>query len=69
MERQLYCEFVGKGSALDRRNCCGVKLTDHALKVVERVIEKIIGGFIVIDAMQFGFMIGRGTTDAIFIIR
>ena len=46
-----------------------MKLTDHALKVVERVIEKIIGGFIVIDVMQFGFMIGRGTNDAIFIIR
>ena len=48
--------FKGKGSALDRGNYRGLKLTDQALKVVERVIEKIIRECIVIDDMQFGFM-------------
>ena len=36
---------------------------------MERVIEKIIRERIYIDDMQFGFMPGRGTTDAIFILR
>ena len=36
---------------------------------VERIIEKIIRQSINIDNMKFGFMPGRGTTDAIFILR
>ena len=39
------------------------------MKGMERVIEKIIRERISIDDMQFGFMPGRGTTDAIFIRR
>ena len=38
------------------------------LKVVERVIEKTITECVSIN-MQFGFMLGRGTTDAVFIVR
>ena len=34
--------FKGKGDALDRNNYCGLKLTDHVLKVIERVVENII---------------------------
>ena len=61
--------FKGKGSALDRGNYRGVKLTDQVLKVVERVLEKIIREYVVIDDMQFGFIPGHATTDAIFIVR
>ena len=39
------------------------------MKGIERVIEKIIRERISIDDMQFGFMPGHGTTDAIFILR
>ena len=46
----------------------GLKLLDHVMKGMERVIEKIIRERISIDDMQFGFMPGRGTTDAIFIL-
>ena len=63
------CFFKGKVSALDRGNYCGLKLTDQVLKLVERVIEKIIRECRVIDDMQFGFMPGCGTNDAIFIVR
>jgi len=42
---------------------------DHAIKVVERIFEHRIGQQIVIDDMQFGFMKGKGTTDAIFMAR
>ena len=39
------------------------------MKVLERVLEKRIRCHVSIDKMQFGFMPGKGTTDAIFIMR
>ena len=53
--------------------CCGsyrgIKLLEHAMKVVERISKHRIRQQIVIDDMQFGFMKGKGTTDAIFMAR
>ena len=40
-----------------------------SMKVVERIFEHRIRQQIVIDDMQFGFMKGKGTTDAIFLAR
>ena len=39
------------------------------MKLLERVLEKRIRCQVSIDNMQFGFMPGKGTTDAIFIMR
>jgi len=39
------------------------------MKVVERIFKDRIRQQIDIDDMQFGFMKGKGTTDAIFIVR
>ena len=39
------------------------------MKVLERVVEGLIRQRVEIDEMQCGFMSGRGTTDAIFIVR
>ena len=39
---------------------------EHATKVVERIFEHRIRQQIEIDDMQFGFMKGKGTTDAVF---
>jgi len=47
----------------------GIKLLEHAMKVVERIFEQRILHQIHIDDMHFGFMKGTGTTDAIFIVR
>src|ERR671910_1222197 len=47
----------------------GIKLLDHAMKVFEGVIEKRVRRKVNLDEMQFGFRPGRGTTDAIFIVR
>ena len=50
------------------RNCNiyrGIKLLEHTIKVVERVPERRIQELVNIDAMQFGLMPGRGTTDAL----
>ena len=61
--------YKRKGDALERGNYRSLKLLDHVMKGIERVIEKTIRERISIDDMQFGFMPGRGTTDAIFILR
>ena len=61
--------YKGKGEALERGNYRGLKLLDQCLKVVERIVEGFIRERVTIDNMQFGFMPGRGTTDAIFILR
>ena len=39
------------------------------MKIVERVLERRIRESVNIDSMQFGFMPGRGTTDALFVVR
>ena len=39
------------------------------MKILERVLEKRIRSQVQVDDMQFGFTPGRGTTDAIFIVR
>ena len=60
---------IRKGNALDRNSCHGLKLTDHVLKVIERVVENIIRDTVNTDEMQFSFCPGRVTTDGIFILR
>ena len=61
--------YKGKGDALLRGNYRGLKLLDQVMKVMEHILATIIRTQVDIDAMQFGFMAGRGTTDAIFILR
>ena len=47
----------------------GVKLLEHAMKIVERVLEDSVRELITMDDMQFGFMPGKGATHALFILR
>ena len=47
----------------------GVKLLEHGMKVVERLLEKRLRRLVKVDQMQFGFMPSRSTVDAIFILR
>ena len=61
--------YKGKGDALECGSYRGIKLLDQVMKVMERVIEKRIRSRVQLDEMQFGFRPGRGTTDAIFIVR
>ena len=46
-----------------------IKLLEHTMKVSECVFERRIREKVKIDAMHFGFMPGKGTTDAIFTVR
>jgi len=61
--------YKGKGDALECGSYRGIKLLDHVMKVFERVIERRVRNRVKIDDMQFGFRPGRGTTDAIFVVR
>jgi hypothetical protein len=61
--------YKGKGDALNCGSYRGIKLLDQTMKVLERVIEKKVRDRVQIDSMQFGFSPGKGTTDAIFIVR
>ena len=61
--------YKGKGDTLACGSFRGIKLLEHTMKVLERVIEGRLRKIVKIDSMQFGFMSGRGTTDAIFIVR
>ena len=47
----------------------GVKLLEHAMKIVERVLEKRIRELANIHSMQFGFMPGREMTNTLFVVR
>jgi len=47
----------------------GIKLLEHAMKVVEKIFENRIRQQIEIGGMQFGFMKGKGSTDVIFMAR
>lgn len=59
--------YKEKGDALDQSNCKGFKLLDHVMKVMARVLEGMFRERVNIDEIDFDFMPGRGTTDAIFI--
>jgi len=58
-----------KGDPMECGSYRGIKLLEHAMKVVERIFEYKIPQQIYIDDMQFGFIKGKGTTGTIYIIR
>ena len=61
--------YKGKGDPMECGSYRGIRLLEHAMKVVERIFEYRIRQQIEIDDMQFGVTKGKGTTDAIFMAR
>ena len=61
--------YKGKGNPMECGSYRGIKLLEHAMKVVESIFEHRLLQQIEVDDMQFGFMKGKGTTDAIFTVR
>ena len=61
--------FKGKREIMSCDAYRGVKLLEHAMKIVERVLEKRIRSLVNMNKMQFGFMSRRGTIGALFILR
>jgi len=48
---------------------CGIKLIQHVMNVVQRVLEQKLRDEMNLNEMQFGFTSGRRSTDAVFILR
>ena len=65
----IVCLYKGKGDALERGNCCSLKLTEQVMKILERIVDGLIRQLVSIDDSHFDFVPGRGTTDAIFVVR
>ena len=61
--------FKGKDDVMSCGSYRGVKLLEHAMKIVERVLKRRIQTLVNLNEMQFGFIPGKGTVDAIFIVR
>lgn len=55
--------YKGNGDSLGRHSDRSIKLLDRVMKVI--LIRKRVSR----DKMQFDFAPGRGTTDAIFLVR
>ena len=68
-ESYLINLYKGKGDALVRGNYRGLKLTDQVMKLQERVMVHFIREMVNFDEMQFSFTPGKGTIDALFIVR
>ena len=61
--------FKGKGDPLNPNSYRGIKLSEHALKLYEKSLDGRLRELVDIDKMQYGFMPGRGTVDAVFVLR
>ena len=61
--------YKGKDDPLVCGSYRAIKLLEKPMKVLERVLEKRIRCQLSIDNIHFVFMPGKGTTDAIFIMR
>ena len=61
--------YKGEGDARECGSNRGVKLLEHGMKVLERILDKRLRQRINVDDMQCGFMLGRRKIYAIFILR
>ena len=61
--------YKNKGNAQCCGNYRGIKLMSHTMKVWERIIEARLRDRVEISKQQYGFMLGKGTTNAMFALR
>ena len=65
MLSSLVPNFKGKGDTLNRNSYRGIKLLEHAFKLYE-ILEGRLCEVVDIDKMQYWFMPGKQTVDAVF---
>ena len=58
----------GKGDPLNPNSYRGIKLLEHALKLYQKVLDGRLREVVEIDKMQYGFMSGRRTIGAVFVL-
>ena len=54
----IVCLYKGKGDALDRCNYQCLKLTEQAMKILDRIVDGLIRQVVSIDDSQFNFAPG-----------
>ena len=65
----IVCLYKRNGDALERGRYRGLKLTEQVMKILERIVDGLVRQLVSIDDSQFGLVPGRGTTDAIFVVK
>ena len=60
--------FKGKGDPLNPTSHRGIKFLEYAFKLYETILDGCLGNVVNIGNMQYGFIPGRGTVDAMFIL-
>ena len=68
MLSSLVPSFSGKGDPFHPNSYSGIKLLVHAFKLYE-VLDGRLREVVDIDKMETWFMPGRGTVDAVFVLR
>ena len=58
-----------KGDIQNCSNYKGIKLMSHTMKLWERVMKRRLRSLTIVSENQFGFMPGRSTAKAIFLLR
>ena len=61
--------YKGKGDIMDCSNYRELKMLSHTMKLWEKMIARRLREETTTSDSQFGFMLGKGTTDAIFALR
>jgi hypothetical protein len=61
--------YKQKGDSMECGNYRGIKLLEHALKIIEGIVEQRLRKAVSINSIQYGFIPGRGTVDAVYIMR
>ena len=64
----LVPNFKEKGDPINPNSYRGINLLKHAFKLYEKVFDGRLLEVVDIDKMQYGFMPGRGTVDAVFVL-
>ena len=68
LEEELDAEHIQRErGCLDCGSHRGIKLIDHVMKVLERLVEKKVKSKSILDSMQFGFTSGKGTMNAMYV--
>ena len=60
--------FKGKGDPFNPNSCRGRQLLEHAFKLYKKIVDGHSCEVVDTDEMQYGFMSGRGTVDAVFVL-
>ena len=58
-----------KGDVMECGTYRGINLMEHAINVLERVVNKRLRESVDIVGMQFGFIEGKGITYAVWIVK